>query len=117
MTVQVGQCGNQVSSSFWQTVNKEHGLHTDGTFLGDTEAQRERINVFYTEGSSHRYVARAVLVDLEPGPVERLSSGLLGGMFRPDNLVYSTSGAGNNWARGHYTEGGEMIERVTDVIR
>ena len=62
-------------------------------------------------------MARAVVVDLEPVPVERLRSGVLGGMFRPENLVWSSSGAGNNWARGHYSEGGEMIERVCDVIR
>lgn len=27
------------------------------------------------------------------------------------------SGAGNNWARGHYTEGAELIDRVLDVTR
>lgn len=27
------------------------------------------------------------------------------------------SGAGNNWAKGHYTEGAELIESVLDVIR
>ena len=27
------------------------------------------------------------------------------------------SGAGGNWAKGHYTEGAEMIDAVLDVIR
>ena len=26
-------------------------------------------------------------------------------IFRPDNFVFGQSGAGNNWAKGHYTEG------------
>merc|ERR1711964_180969 len=26
-------------------------------------------------------------------------------------------GAGNNWAKGHYTEGAEIIEEVMDVLR
>ena len=60
---------------------------------------------------------RAVLVDLEPGPLERLKAGPLGQIFRPDSFVFSQSGAGNNWARGHYSEGGELIERVSDIIR
>ena len=115
--LQVGQCGNQVGSSFWQTLNAEHGLDSEGRFCGDNSLQQERINVFYTEGAGERYVARAVLVDLEPGPVERLRNSALGGIFRPDNFVCSSSGAGNNWAKGHYSEGGEMIELVTDVIR
>ena len=44
-------------------------------------------------------------------------AGPLGEMFRPDNFVFSQSGAGNNWARGHYSEGGELIEKVSDIIR
>ena len=106
-----------MSSSFWHTLNTEHGLDTQGRFRGVNDAQLDRINVFYTEGSRDKYVARAVVVDLEPGPVERLRSGVLGGMFRPDNFVWSSSGAANNWAKGHYSEGGEMIERVCDVMR
>ena len=27
------------------------------------------------------------------------------------------SGAGNNWAKGHYTEGAELIDSVIDVVR
>lgn len=27
------------------------------------------------------------------------------------------SGAGNNWAKGHYTDGAELVDEVMDVIR
>lgn len=27
------------------------------------------------------------------------------------------SGAGNNWAKGHYTEGAELVDTVLDVVR
>lgn len=27
------------------------------------------------------------------------------------------TGAGNNWAKGHYTEGAELIDSVLDVVR
>jgi len=40
-----------------------------------------------------------------------------GGIFRPDNFVFGQSGAGNNWAKGHYTEGAELIDSVLDVVR
>lgn len=40
-----------------------------------------------------------------------------GKIFRPDNFVYGQSGAGNNWAKGHYTEGAELVDEVLDVIR
>lgn len=27
------------------------------------------------------------------------------------------TGAGNNWAKGHYTEGAELIDSVLDTVR
>ena len=40
-----------------------------------------------------------------------------GKLFKPDNFVYGTNGAGNNWAKGHYTEGAELVDQTMDVIR
>ena len=48
---------------------------------------------------------------------ECLRSGPYGQIFRPDNFVFGQSGAGNNWAKGHYTEGAELIDSVLDVVR
>ena len=64
-----------------------------------------------------RYVPRAVLVDLEPGTMDSVRSGPFGQIFRPDNFVFGQSGAGNNWAKGHYTEGAELVDSVLDVVR
>lgn len=66
---------------------------------------------------ANKYVPRAVLVDLEPGTMDSLRSGPLGTLFRPDNFVFGQSGAGNNWAKGHYTEGAELVDSVLEVVR
>ena len=66
---------------------------------------------------SGKFVPRAVLVDLEPGVLDWVRSSTYGSLFRPDNFVNGQSGAGNNWAKGYYTEGSEMVEDVLDVIR
>jgi len=57
------------------------------------------------------------LVDLEPGTMDSVRSGPFGQIFRPDNFVFGQSGAGNNWAKGHYTEGAELVDSVLDVVR
>ena len=41
----------------------------------------------------------------------------MGKLFRPDSFVFGQTGAGNNWAKGHYTEGAELIDSVLDVVR
>ena len=49
--------------------------------------------------------------------MDAIRSSRLGHLFRPDNFVVGQSGAGNNWAKGHYTEGAELVEEVIDVVR
>merc|ERR1719242_2270692 len=46
-----------------------------------------------------------------------IKAGLFGKIFRPDNFVNGQSGAGNNWAKGHYTEGAELVDAIMDVVR
>ena len=41
----------------------------------------------------------------------------MGGLFNPSNFIFGQNGAGNNWAKGFYTEGGEIIDEAMDVIR
>ena len=103
--IQGGQCGNQIGAKFWEVVSDEHGIDPTGTYHGDSDLQLERINVYYNEATGGRYVPRAILMDLEPGTMDSVRSGPFGQIFRPDNFVFGQSGAGNNWAKGHYTEG------------
>merc|ERR1711897_25217 len=69
------------------------------------------------EASGGRYVPRAILMDLEPGTMDSVRAGPFGQLFRPDNFVFGQTGAGNNWAKGHYTEGAELIDDVMDATR
>lgn len=115
--LQTGQCGNQVGGKFWETISGEHGIDQTGKYVGTSDNQLERINVYYNEASSKKYVPRAVLIDLEPGTMDAVRQGPFGELFRPDNFVFGQSGAGNNWAKGHYTEGAELIDSVMDVVR
>merc|ERR1712193_489063 len=96
--VQGGQCGNQIGAKFWEVISDEHGVDPTGTYHGDSDLQLERINVYYNEATGGRYVPRAILMDLEPGTMDSVR-------------------AGTNWAKGHYTEGAELIDSVLDVVR
>jgi tubulin beta len=115
--IQAGQCGNQIGSKFWEVIQDEHGIGTDGKYVGNNDMQLERINVYYNEASQGRYVPRSVMLDLEPGTMESIKASKLGKLFRPNNFVFGQSGAGNNRAKGYYTEGAELIDSVLDVVR
>lgn len=72
---------------------------------------------YFISMSGGKYVPRCILVDLEPGTMDAVRAGPYGQLFRPDNFVFGQTGAGNNWAKGHYTEGAEIVDSVLDVVR
>ncbi|KAF7131364.1 hypothetical protein CNMCM5793_004535 [Aspergillus hiratsukae] len=102
---------------FEETISNEHGIDGNGRYNGTSDLQLERMNVYFNEVNASTYVPRAVLVDLEPGTMDAIKSGPYGNLFRPDNFVFGQSSAGNNWAKGHYTEGAELVDQVIDVVR
>jgi len=115
--IQVGQCGNQIGNRFWQTVVAEHNLSGSGMYEGENvELDLGKVSV-YMRSAGERYVPRAILVDLEPGTVDVIKASPVGTLFRPDNFIFGASGAGNNWAKGFYTEGAELIDSAVDVLR
>lgn len=112
-----GQCGNQIGAAFWGTICGEHGLDSNGNYQGQDDIQKARLNVYFNEASSGKYVPRSVNVDLEPGTIDAVKTSTIGSLFRPDNFIYGQSSAGNVWAKGHYTEGAELVDSVLDIVR
>jgi len=128
--VQVGQCGNQVGCAFWNAIVSEHCLDDKGKFasanVNDQDGdgipdELENIDVYFRgttkEKIEAKWVPRAVLVDLEPGTMDVIKASAIGPLFKSDNMCFGNNGAGNNWAKGHYTEGAELVEEVLDKIR
>ncbi|CAF1376030.1 unnamed protein product [Didymodactylos carnosus] len=114
--IQVGQCGNQMGTKFWEVISDEHGIDPTGTYHGDSDLQLERINVYYNEATVDALTHSDDLFKYF-STMDAVRAGPYGQLFRPDNFVFGQSGAGNNWAKGHYTEGAEIVDSVLDVVR
>lgn len=59
--IQVGQCGNQIGSKFWEVISDEHGIDPSGTYTGSDSLQLDRINVYFNESGSGRFLAICVV--------------------------------------------------------
>jgi len=108
----------------------EHCLDAQGKFvtteINDSDGdgvpdELENIDVYFRgttqEKLEAKWVPRAILVDLEPGTMDVIKASKIGPLFKSDNMCFGNNGAGNNWAKGHYTEGAELVEEVLDRIR
>jgi len=120
LTVSVGQGGIQLGNAIWNQYCAEHGVDVGGK-LDDNhkkEAQNQYFGTFFDEiESSGKYVPRNLCVDLEPTVVDDIKNGPRANFFHPEYLLSGTEDAANNFARGHYTVGKEMMERVNDKVR
>ncbi|KAI0246969.1 beta-tubulin 2 [Lactifluus subvellereus] len=120
ITIQAGQAGNQIGENFWNMLLPEHGLDYNGMYHGTDPLQLARVETYFSEvnaGSTAKYVPRSVQIDLEAGVCDRIRSGPTGALFRPDTFITGEGGAGNNWAKGFYTDGAELVDSIMDVLR
>lgn len=140
ISLQAGQCGNQIGHEFWKTLCSEHGIKPDGTLEsyaldptnsgsngvnGDINgmsskggvAGGDRKDVFFYQADDQHYIPRALLLDLEPRVVNNILTSPYSNLFNAENVYLSKDGggAGNNWASG-YTSGTKIYEDIIEMI-
>jgi len=115
LTINVGQAGIQLGNAVWTQYCNEHKIKNDGT-LEDDEIDKY-FTTFYEETGTGQYVPRNITVDLEPTVVDDVRTGNYSQMFHPEFLLNGKEDAANNFARGHYTVGKEILDQVNDRLR
>ena len=121
ITLQCGQCGNQIGMEFWKQLCLEHGISKEGTLEEFATAGGDRKDVFFYQADDEQYIPRALLFDLEPRVLNHVQQ-TLPRLFNQENIYQHPSGggAGNNWAMGYsmaehvQEELMEMIDREAD---
>lgn len=118
ITLHVGQAGVQSGNACWELFCLEHGIGPDGKIpAGKNTGGESAFSTFFSETGSGKHVPRSIMVDLEPSVVDEVRSGAYKHLFHPEQLISGKEDAANNYARGHYTIGKELIDTVLDRIR
>jgi tubulin epsilon len=114
VTVQVGQCGNQIGQQFWNLLLLEHE---------NTPDTDSALSAFFRfapdQNRSSNYVmkARALLIDMECGPLTETMKSPLGSLFDHTQYVMDVSGSGNNFAQGHFSYGPQYRSQFEEGLR
>merc|ERR1712177_63055 len=119
ISVHVGQAGCQMGNACWELYCLEHGIQPDGQMPSDKTVGGgdDSFSTFFTETGAGKHVPRAVFVDLEPSVIDEVRTGTYRQLFHPEQLMSGKEDAANNYARGHYTIGKEIVDLVLDRIR
>ncbi|VAH09630.1 unnamed protein product [Triticum turgidum subsp. durum] len=119
ISIHIGQAGIQVGNACWELYCLEHGIQPDGQMPGDKTVGGgdDAFNTFFSETGAGKHVPRAVFVDLEPTVIDEVRTGAYRQLFHPEQLISGKEDAANNFARGHYTIGKEIVDLCLDRIR
>ncbi|EDO14634.1 hypothetical protein Kpol_309p2 [Vanderwaltozyma polyspora DSM 70294] len=120
ISINVGQAGCQIGNACWELYSLEHGIRPDGYLqegLTKPKGGEEGFSTFFYETGAGKYVPRAVYVDLEPNVIDEVRTGAYKDLFHPEQLINGKEDAANNYARGHYTVGRELLDEILDRIR
>ncbi|KAL0381062.1 UNVERIFIED_CONTAM: Tubulin alpha chain [Sesamum angustifolium] len=119
ISIHIGQAGIQVGNACWELYCLEHGIQPDGQMPGDQTVGGgdDAFNTFFSETGAGKHVPRAVFVDLEPTVIDEVRTGTYRQLFHPEQLISGKEDAANNFARGHYTIGKEIVDLCLDRIR
>eukprot|EP00039_Didymoeca_costata_P011449 m.160807 g.160807 ORF g.160807 m.160807 type:complete len:448 (+) comp15175_c2_seq1:195-1538(+) len=117
ITLQVGQCGNQIAHEFWKQLCLEHGIRPDGILEDFAVEGSDRKDVFFYQADDEHYIPRSVLLDLEPRVIERIHKSEYNRLYNLENIWVPKEGggAGNNWASG-FAQGERYHEEIFDII-
>lgn len=117
ISIQIGQCGVQIGNSCWELYCLEHGINPDGSLVNpDAPNDESSNNTFFAHTDSGKYIPRTIFVDLEPTVIDDIRTGRCKSLYHPEQLVSGREDAANNYARGHYTIGREIIDNVSSRI-
>mmetsp|Transcript_20917 Transcript_20917/g.31525 ORF Transcript_20917/g.31525 Transcript_20917/m.31525 type:complete len:452 (-) Transcript_20917:122-1477(-) len=119
ISIHLGQAGIQVGNQCWELYCLEHGINPDGSMKPSAESSGpdDSFTTFFSQTESGKHVPRAVFVDLEPSVCDAVRNGAYRNLYHPEQIISGKEDAANNYARGHYTTGKEIVDQVLDRIR
>ncbi|XP_035794676.1 tubulin alpha-8 chain-like [Anopheles albimanus] len=116
ISIQIGQAGCQIGDACWQLFTTEHGVQPDGMMAPNMQME-ENMAAFFQDTRAGRVVPRSIFIDLEESVIDAIGNSAYKQLYHPQYMIMGKEDAANNFARGHYTVGKQIIERVSDTIR
>ena len=119
ISLHIGQAGVQVANACWELYCLEHGINPDGSvsYEKTKKSNDEAFTTFFSETGSGKRVPRCIFLDLEPSVIDEVKNSKYKQLYHPEQLISGKEDAANNYARGHYTVGKEIIEVTMERIR
>ncbi|PFH38651.1 tubulin/FtsZ family, GTPase domain-containing protein [Besnoitia besnoiti] len=119
ITVQCGQAGEQLGSTFWELLLAEHGLTYEGG-IGDhnvPDGCQNNVDCFFYEAHTGRRVPRSAMIDLDTAVQSTIDRSPMRHLFDYTYFVSNKEDASSNYARGYIGVGRAVMRETNEAIR
>jgi len=134
VSLNVGQAGCQLGHVVWKQYNAEHSVTPEKEWKPAEQIQKtlkeneqptpDQINdaekkaqTFYEQTDTNHMIPRNFFIDLESSCVQQIKKGPMGKQFDDRRYITGKEDAANNFARGHYTVGKEMMDIINEKVK
>ena len=116
VNIHLGQAGVQLGNSFWELFCLEHGIQPDGV-MPEKHQDDKSFKTFFFENKEGKFTPRCIYIDLEPTVIDEVRTGIYRNLYQSEYLINEKEDAANNYARGRYTIGKQIIDLALAKIR
>ncbi|XP_011063672.1 PREDICTED: tubulin delta chain-like isoform X2 [Acromyrmex echinatior] len=121
LTLQFGQCGNQLGCDLFSKVSSDIGSSSTGVSYGANYEYTENTIEKWFDGIAEcgRHFAKAILIDTEEKVVNKVCKDANASwLYRTSNIVcQSGGGSANNWAYGYTINSQRLSNIILNVTR
>lgn len=114
--IHIGQAGVQIANACWELYCLEHGITVDGKLYQHSSSD-DSYSPFFSLTAAGKAVPRTIMIDLEPTVIDEIRTNYYRHLFHPSTLLTGKEDAANNYARGKYGIGTEMLDLALDRTR
>jgi tubulin alpha len=145
VSVNVGQAGCQLGHVVWQQYNAEHAVEPNKEWKPEHQLKKAaellkndppepkadeeddkgeqsndlvaKARTFYDLTNSNLMIPRNLFIDLEASCIQQIKKSSMGKQFYDEYYLHGKEDAANNFARGHYTVGKELMDVVNEKVK
>jgi len=134
ISLNVGQAGCQLGHVVWEQYNAEHSVVPGEEWQPQDQVAKSqgddaaaptadqikdattKAQTFYNLTNSMQMIPRNFFVDLEASCIQQIRKGPMKKQFEENKCITGKEDAANNFARGHYTVGKELMDLVNERV-
>ena len=111
----VGQAGIELGNAMWELFSIENGIGFN--YIRENIGNDDPTRKIFTEAKNGNFYANSIFIDSDPTNIDKIENGHYKYLFEHESFISGNGSASQNYAKGYYTIGTNLVNNSMDRIR